>query len=112
MERNTSLFGLARDKTIDAGNLCNEMRFFNHSENGNVKQIVLEVNGDARIGFFADRDIPAQTEMTFDYKFSVAFDSSAHGLEAPEASGSRKRKGEPTKKPGAKKKKKGQPKDG
>ena len=110
MVRNTSLFGLANDMTIDAGNMCNEMRFFNHSENGNVKQIVLEVNGDARIGFFAGRDIPAQTEMTFDYKFSVAYESSAHASEeVSEESGSRKRKAEPTKKPGAKKKKKGKP---
>lgn len=94
--------------TIDAGNMCNEMRFLNHSATGNVHPITIWINGDARIGFFALRDIPAQTEMTFSYGFNFALGSE----EVPDASQtpkakpntSRKHKLEPDEKPKAKKK--------
>ena len=79
--------------------MSNNMRFMNHSVNGNVKQIRIEVNGDTRIGFFAERDIPAQTELTFDYQFNS---DKKQDVEEPDSS--RKRKAELDKKPAAKKK--------
>ena len=70
MVENTSLFGLTTDTTVDAGNMCNEMRFLNNSrKQANVQQIKIIVNGETRIGFFALKDILAQTEMFFDYGF-------------------------------------------
>ena len=69
MTRNSSLFNLSTDTTVDAGNICNEMRYVNYSDKPNVTTYQVVVNGDIRIGFRALEDIPAQTEMTFDYGY-------------------------------------------
>lgn len=53
--------------------MCNEMRFINNSSTPNVRPATLLVNGEARIGFFAMEHIPAQTEITFNYGFNLAF---------------------------------------
>ena len=77
MLRNTSLFEINGDLTIDAGNMCNEMRFLNNTlkkSSPDVRPVILMVNGGCRIGFFALRDIPAQTEMTFSYGFDLDVD--------------------------------------
>ena len=85
MVQNTSLFGLTTDTTVDAGNMCNEMRFLNHSSQPNVRPVRIGVNGDTRIAFVAQKDIPPQTEMTFYYGPDFAAD------EEPPTSSSRKR---------------------
>lgn len=102
----SSIFLVTDDEVIDACNMCNEMRFMNQDKkNPNVRPIKILVNGDTRIGFFAARDIPAQTEMLFDYGYQF---STLGEPENQKASGdvSSKRKAEPDGKPRAKKKRK------
>lgn len=97
------------DELIDAGNMCNEMRFMNQNiKNGNVRPIKILVNGDTRIGFFAARDIPAQTEMLFDYGYEFSTLREPIESEKLKAKGdsSGKRKAEPDEKRKAKKKSK------
>ena len=109
----SSQFGLCDDLGIDAGNMCNEMRFMNNSKNGNVKSLKASVNGEERVGFFAEKDIRAQTEMTFDY--GDEFHALTEALPEPpngEGAAPRKRGAEPDQKPKKKKKKKRKPKNG
>jgi SET domain-containing protein len=63
-ERNqTYLFDLTTDFAVDALRKGNKTRFINHSRTPNVAPRQLVVNGDFRIGFFAQKDIPAHTEV-------------------------------------------------
>lgn len=95
MVRNSSVFELYRDFSLDASNKCNEMRFVNHSINSNVRPARIVVNGDCRLGFFAQQDIPAQTELTFQYGWlNRALDSNGSSTENRKE-GSKKRKGAP-----------------
>lgn len=59
----TYLFDLTSDCAIDALRKGNKTRFINHNVNPNLAPKILVVNGDFRIGFFAQKDIPAQTEV-------------------------------------------------
>ena len=52
---------------IDAGQKSNHARFINHSCNPNCETQKWRVKGEPRIGIFARVDIPAGTELTFDY---------------------------------------------
>jgi SET domain len=61
-ERNF-LFDYTRDYVVDALRQGNKTRYMNHSSDPNVDVVVLLVNGVKRIGFFASRDIPAQSEV-------------------------------------------------
>ena len=61
-ERNF-LFEYTRDYVAEAVRQGNKTRYMNHSCNPNVDGSVLLVNGLKRIGFFALRDIPAQSEV-------------------------------------------------
>lgn len=56
-----------KDKIIDAGPKGNLSRFMNHSCEPNLETQKWMVNGDIRVGLFAINDIPANTELTFNY---------------------------------------------
>lgn len=58
---------LEKDRIIDAGPKGNMSRFINHSCEPNCETQKWTVNGDTRVGIFAIRDIPAGTELTFNY---------------------------------------------
>ena len=63
-ERNqTYIFDMSTDYAVDALSKGNKTRFINHSDNPNIGPQMKVVNGDFRIGFFAIKDIPAQTEV-------------------------------------------------
>ncbi|GFS88886.1 histone-lysine N-methyltransferase, H3 lysine-36 specific [Trichonephila clavipes] len=55
-------------RMIDAGPMGNYSRFINHSCGPNCEMIKWSVNGDARIGIFALREIHAGEELTFNYQ--------------------------------------------
>ena len=59
---------LGRDLIIDASDKSNHARFINHSCDPNCETQKWTVNGETRIGIFAIKDIPAGTELTFDYR--------------------------------------------
>ncbi|XP_076830304.1 histone-lysine N-methyltransferase NSD2 [Brachyhypopomus gauderio] len=56
-----------KDRIIDAGPKGNYSRFMNHSCQPNCETQKWTVNGDTRVGLFAVCDIPAATELTFNY---------------------------------------------
>ncbi|KAI1887403.1 hypothetical protein AGOR_G00189940 [Albula goreensis] len=56
-----------KDRIIDAGPKGNYSRFMNHSCQPNCETQKWTVNGDTRVGLFALCDIPAGTELTFNY---------------------------------------------
>ncbi|KAM3833902.1 histone-lysine N-methyltransferase NSD2 [Diretmus argenteus] len=56
-----------KDRIIDAGPKGNYSRFMNHSCQPNCETQKWTVNGDTRVGLFAACDIPAGTELTFNY---------------------------------------------
>ncbi|RXM29885.1 Histone-lysine N-methyltransferase NSD2 [Acipenser ruthenus] len=56
-----------KDRIIDAGLKGNYSRFMNHSCQPNCETQKWTVNGDTRVGLFAGCDIPAGTELTFNY---------------------------------------------
>ena len=69
-ESNTNNFymlTLDQGLIIDAGQKSNQARFINHSCNPNCETRKWRVKGEPRIGIFANQDIPAGTELTFDY---------------------------------------------
>ncbi|MEQ2275168.1 hypothetical protein XENORESO_021884 [Xenotaenia resolanae] len=56
-----------KDRIIDAGPKGNYSRFMNHSCQPNCETQKWTVNGDTRVGLFAICDVPAGTELTFNY---------------------------------------------
>ena len=56
-----------KDTIIDAGPKGNLARFMNHSCQPNCETQKWMVNGATRVGLFAVNDIPAGTELTFNY---------------------------------------------
>ncbi|NP_001427827.1 histone-lysine N-methyltransferase NSD2 isoform 10 [Homo sapiens] len=58
---------IRKDRIIDAGPKGNYSRFMNHSCQPNCETLKWTVNGDTRVGLFAVCDIPAGTELTFNY---------------------------------------------
>jgi len=58
---------IEKDRIIDAGPKGNFSRFMNHSCDPNIETQKWIVNGDVRVGLFAVADIPAGTELTFNY---------------------------------------------
>lgn len=65
----TNFYMLTVDKNriIDAGPKGNYSRFMNHSCEPNVETQKWTVNGDIRVGLFAIADVPAGSELTFNY---------------------------------------------
>ncbi|XP_035232883.1 histone-lysine N-methyltransferase NSD2-like [Stegodyphus dumicola] len=59
-------------RIIDAGPKGNFSRFLNHSCDPNCETQKWSVNGDSRVGIFAKKDIPAGTELTFDYRMDFS----------------------------------------
>ncbi|XP_035391479.1 histone-lysine N-methyltransferase NSD3 isoform X2 [Electrophorus electricus] len=64
---NFYMLTLTKDRVIDAGPKGNLSRFMNHSCDPNCETQKWTVNGDIRIGLFTLCDIPADTELTFNY---------------------------------------------
>ena len=54
-------------RIIDAGPKGNLSRFMNHCCNPNCDTHKWTVNGDTRVGLFANQDIAAGAELTFNY---------------------------------------------
>eukprot|EP01133_Synstelium_polycarpum_P008447 gene8447-9937_t len=54
---------------LDASRKGNIARFINHSCDPNCETQKWNVDGEIRIGIFAIKDIPAGTELTFDYNY-------------------------------------------
>ena len=71
-----SYYFLTLDQTrvIDAGPRGNLARFMNHSCQPNCETQKWTVLGDTRVGLFAVEDIPAETELTFNYYLECAQD--------------------------------------
>ncbi|KAK6622259.1 hypothetical protein RUM44_002066 [Polyplax serrata] len=66
-DNNYYFLTIDKDRIIDAGPKGNLARFMNHSCAPNCETQKWTVNGDTRVGLFALRDIPAGTELTFNY---------------------------------------------
>ncbi|CAD7686127.1 unnamed protein product [Nyctereutes procyonoides] len=62
-----NMLTIDKDRIIDAGPKGNYSRFMNHSCQPNCETLKWTVNGDSRVGLFAVCDIPAGTELTFNY---------------------------------------------
>ncbi|CAH2237590.1 jg6296 [Pararge aegeria aegeria] len=58
---------LDKERMIDAGPKGNLARFMNHSCEPNCETQKWTVLGDVRVGLFAINDIPANSELTFNY---------------------------------------------
>jgi len=59
----TYLFEQSDEFVVDGMNKANKVRFANHSSEPNVEARKMFVNGDIRIGYFANWNIPAQAEV-------------------------------------------------
>ena len=67
--QNFYMMKMDAQRIIDAGPKGNLSRFMNHSCAPNLNTVKWMVNGDARVGLFAVRDIEPYEELTFDYNF-------------------------------------------
>ncbi|KAH8264092.1 hypothetical protein KR038_002625, partial [Drosophila bunnanda] len=66
-DENYYFLGVEKDFIIDAGPKGNLARFMNHSCDPNCETQKWTVNSIHRVGLFAIKDIPANTELTFNY---------------------------------------------
>lgn len=66
-DENYYFLTIDRDRMLDAGPKGNVARFMNHSCQPNCETQKWTVNGDTRVGLFSLCDIPADTELVFNY---------------------------------------------
>ncbi|XP_033756392.1 histone-lysine N-methyltransferase NSD2-like [Pecten maximus] len=85
---NFYMLTLDKNRIIDAGPKGNLSRFMNHCCNPNCETQKWTVNGDVRVGLFALHDIPAGSELTFNYNLEcLGNDKTACCCGAPNCSG-------------------------
>uniref|UniRef100_UPI00358EDF5A histone-lysine N-methyltransferase NSD2 isoform X2 n=1 Tax=Myxine glutinosa TaxID=7769 RepID=UPI00358EDF5A len=85
---NFYMLTIDKDRVIDAGPKGNFSRFMNHSCQPNCETQKWTVNGDTRVGLFALKDIPAVTELTFNYNLDcLGNEKTACKCGAPNCSG-------------------------
>jgi NuA3 HAT complex component NTO1 len=62
----------ADDHTVvDCTNMGNIARFTNHSCDPNMYTKIIKSGGEHHVCFFARIDVPAGTEMTYNYRFEI-----------------------------------------
>ncbi|XP_038219408.1 protein PFC0760c-like [Zerene cesonia] len=71
-DENYYFLTLDKERMIDAGPKGNLARFMNHSCDPNCETQKWTVLGDVRVGLFALYDIPANSELTFNYNLESA----------------------------------------
>ncbi|CAF4911985.1 unnamed protein product [Pieris macdunnoughi] len=71
-DENYYFLTLDKERMIDAGPKGNLARFMNHSCDPNCETQKWTVLGDVRVGLFALYDIPAKSELTFNYNLECA----------------------------------------
>ncbi|KAL1138202.1 hypothetical protein AAG570_009893 [Ranatra chinensis] len=70
-DENYYFLTIDKDRMLDAGPKGNMARFMNHSCNPNCETQKWTVNGDTRVGLFALCNIPADTELVFNYNLET-----------------------------------------
>ena len=63
------LFNLNDRNALDAETRGSALRFANHSTNPNCIPKVVLVDSEHRVAIFAKKDIPAGTELFYDYRY-------------------------------------------
>ncbi|CAH0763426.1 unnamed protein product [Diatraea saccharalis] len=71
-DENFYFLTLDKERMIDAGPKGNLARFMNHCCEPNCETQKWTVLGDVRVGLFAIKDIPAKSELTFNYNLECA----------------------------------------
>ncbi|KAL0860813.1 hypothetical protein ABMA27_009357 [Loxostege sticticalis] len=71
-DENFYFLTLDKERMIDAGPKGNLARFMNHCCEPNCETQKWTVLGDVRVGLFAINDIPANSELTFNYNLECA----------------------------------------
>ncbi|CAH2984920.1 unnamed protein product [Chilo suppressalis] len=71
-DENFYFLTLDKERMIDAGPKGNLARFMNHCCEPNCETQKWTVLGDVRVGLFAIKDIPAMSELTFNYNLECA----------------------------------------
>ncbi|KAK0459931.1 hypothetical protein IW261DRAFT_344187 [Armillaria novae-zelandiae] len=61
------MFELNKTLTVDSTYLSNESRYINHSKRPNCRSMTKLVNGEHRIGIYANRRVQSGEELSFDY---------------------------------------------
>ncbi|XP_075224627.1 nuclear receptor binding SET domain protein isoform X2 [Lycorma delicatula] len=87
-DENYYFLTIDKDRMLDAGPKGNVARFMNHSCQPNCETQKWTVNGDTRVGLFALCDIPAHSELVFNYNLeSIGTDKKPCMCGAPNCSG-------------------------